>query len=118
MVEKLVELAAEAINVGHKIVKGGSVFGAVALVDELSALQGLDGKALLLELKNASEEDRKKWDAQFKAKLVLSDADLEKKLEAGADLLVEGAQLIVEAVDLAKQVKALIEKAKLLGGVA
>lgn len=105
--KKCVMAGAELLNVLSKIAHKQGVFVAFQLVDELSALSGLDGAVLKQELVDLSPEERAELISALKEKLVLLNPAVEAKIEASADLLNEAADVVVSAV-------ALVNKAKLI----
>lgn len=111
---KVIEAVGEAINVIAKVVNGGGIFAVFALADELSVLGGIKKESLLLEIQNASPNQRKEWLDALKKKLVLADKALEAKLESGADLLNESIDVVFDAIKVVEEGKAVVEKAKVL----
>lgn len=110
--KKIVVLGAEGLNVGSKIIHGGGLLSLLGLVDEVSALGTLDKNAILAEVKDLSEEEKKMLSDLFKSKLQLQNAEVEKKIEAGVDVLNEAVLLAAAAVDLYKSGAALVDRVK------
>lgn len=121
-IEKLtaiVEAVGEGYNVLYKVTHGGGVLSALALTDELSSLGGLSKDAVVAEVKDLSQEERKQLLQIVKNKVSISDKALEAKIEAGVDCLdevvslgFEGYETVMSFVD---RVKGLVEKVKALG---
>ena len=111
---KVIEAVGEAINVIHKVVNGSGVFAVFSLADELSALGGIKKEQLLLEINNASPNQRKDWLNALKNKISISDKVLEAKLEGGADLLNEEIDVVFDAISVVEGGKSVVEKAKVL----
>lgn len=113
-VKKVLQLAAEGVNVAYAIMHGGGIIQALALTDEVSAMKGLDVKALLEEIKTASEEERKEHLEMFKAKLSIADKKLEEKIESGMEAFQEVIELGLEGVGIYEKGVALVEKVKVI----
>lgn len=111
---KVVELAAEGLNVGNSIANGGGILAALALTDELSAMGSFDGPAALAELKAATPEKRAEYLTAFKAKLSLKNKALEAKIEGSADCLDEAVSVGLEGVAVVQHAIAVVDKVKLL----
>lgn len=108
----IVEALAEMINVTYKIVKGGGILAALALIDEISALKTIVKDELVAQVKELSPAERAELLAVFKAKLVLADTGLEAKIEAGGAVLDELVELGMHGYGLFLEAKALAEKVK------
>lgn len=103
--KKVVLAGAELLNVLSKIAHKQGVFVALQLVDELSALSGLDMALVKQELVDLSPAEREELLAALKEKLVLLNKDAEVKIEASAELLNEAASVMLDAVALVKRAK-------------
>lgn len=108
--EKIVDAAAEGINVGHKMATGGGIFAAFNLTDEIAALGTIPKGSVIAQLKDLSKEERAKLHLRFKGKLVLSDKELESRIEDGDDCLEEVVSLGYEQYDLIVRGKDLFNK--------
>lgn len=111
---KVVELAAEGLNVANSISNGGGILSALALTDELSAMGSFNGPAALEELKKATPEKRAEYLSAFKGKLSLKNKELEAKIEGGADCLDEAVSVGLEAVSVVQHAVKVFEKVKTL----
>ncbi len=113
--EKLVELAAEGINVGYKVANKGGVFAIFSLSDEVAALSTLDKAKAIEELKAALKDEAKgrALVAVFKGKLDLANDVLEKKIEDGAEVvIVDGVHIAFEVSAVVASAKSIVEKVK------
>ena len=100
---KIIEALAESLNVFSKLKHNQGIFVLFQLADEFTALGGIDSEELSKEIKELDEADRATLRAVLKAKLVLVNPAMEKKLEDGADLLDEVVAWGVSAIVSAKQ---------------
>lgn len=118
-IRKIVELAAESINVGHKVFadKRG-LFTLLELTDEVSSISGADFSLLKSQLAEFSPEERKAEMKAFSNKLVLSNKVLESKIESGGDFLDEvvdyGIEQYIFLMGIKDAVLAKVEEAKAL----
>lgn len=107
--ERLVEACGEAINVVYKVSHGGGVFSALSIVDELSALGLVKGEVVLAQLKDLDAAERKHLLGLLKAKVSLSDKELEAKIESGVDCLDEVVEFGFKVFADVMAVKVIVE---------
>lgn len=88
------------------------IFALIKYSSDFSALGGVDPVALKNEIFSLSDVDKKEIEDLIKGRLVLHDAALQVKINAGIDV-VDLAISIVEK--LISDVTALVEKAKAIG---
>lgn len=99
-----------------KLLKGGSIFGAIGLVGDISELKGLNPEQLKDQMKDLDKDERVACLQAFKSTLVLEDKKLEQKIESGADCLDEVVDVAFEAVAVYQHAVAVVEKVKGLVG--
>lgn len=98
----------EIVNVMDKILHKKGLLVLFQLSDEFMLLSGLDVDALKLEIADLDLAERAALRDAIKAKLVLINPDIEKKIESGVDLLDEGVEMTKHAVEFVKRVQALL----------
>lgn len=106
--KKIVLVGAEALNVVSKIVHKQGVFVAFQLMDELSALSGLDGELLKKQVSELDAADRAELKQALKDKLVLQNPAMEQKIESGLDIVDESVEVVVSALKLVEKAKSLL----------
>ena len=105
--KKVVLAVAEAANVVSKVVHGKGLLVALSLMDELSALGGLDADTLKAEVKDLSLEEKEELKKALKDKLVLQNPAVEAKIEAGLDVVDEAVGVVQDALKVVEKIKAL-----------
>lgn len=109
--KKIVNLGAEALNVGSKIINGGGLLSALSLIDEVNALGTIEKGALLAELKDLTTDERLQLEELFKHKVSLQDKAVELKIEEGVDLLEKAGDLAIRVIGIVNEVKVLVAEA-------
>jgi len=112
--EKLVDAAAEVINVVTKVVNKEGIWHLVALSDEVASLGTIKKEELLAELAACTPERRKELDKLFQDKLVLSNKELEAKIEKGALALEKSIDVVLHVITVYNEAKQIVNDVKQL----
>lgn len=108
-IQKVLDLAVELGNVIDVMANGGSIFSFSRLIDEVSALQGMNFEEFKKQIAELDAEDRGNLEMAVKAKLELHNKSLEAKIEQGVSLVEELVGIAESGLAFVMKVKALFQ---------
>lgn len=111
---KLVVFGCELINVGAKLLNGGSLWVLTSLIDDLGAVKTVKKENILAEIKDLSPEEKGQLFVLAKQTIKVGQDELDKKIKSGLDLVDEAIEVGIHGVAVIAEFKVISEKAKTL----